>query len=108
MTSTEHAWAAGFFDGEGCVNQVKRANHRPTLQLALGQSGSDETLVRFQKAMGGLGKIYGPYQPSNPKHQTQWLYRAHGAEARECYKLLAPYLSSIKKSKYSVVEPICV
>lgn len=104
----ERAWAAGFFDGEGCFNIVKRkSGFRPTLQLAVSQSGSVEELERFQKAVGDVGKIYGPYQPSNPQHKVQWLYRAHGEEARQAYRALKPYLCSVKKAKYAAIEKQC-
>lgn len=108
MNTTEIAWAAGFFDGEGCVNIVKRKTaNRPTLQLAVGQSGNTEALDRFTKAVGG-GKVYGPYNPkTGTTHQISYKWRAHGQEARRIMQLLDPYLCSPKRIKYAKVEPIC-
>lgn len=104
----ELAWAAGFFDGEGCINLMKRKNgNKPTLQLAIGQSYSKETLERFYQAVGNIGKVYGPYKPKNPNHGIQWKYRAHGDEARKVVALLEPYLCTAKLDKYSQVEPQC-
>lgn len=60
--NTELAWAAGFFDGEGCSGIAWHKNeNRYRMRIMLSQSSSPETLQRFQRAVGGLGKISGPY-----------------------------------------------
>ena len=59
----ELAWAAGFFDGEGCTTN-RRAGRLPTcigLLICIGQSDI-RPLERFKKAVGGLGYIRGPMQ----------------------------------------------
>lgn len=63
LDTHELAWAAGFFDGEGSVCLRRRGNWRE-LRLQVPQSGNDATdiLERFQRAIGGLGKIGGPWQ----------------------------------------------
>lgn len=55
----EVAWAAGFFEGEGCVDQPKGTNY---VRLIVAQSSDDPEevppeLIRFQAAVGGRGQI---------------------------------------------------
>ena len=69
MSEIELAWAAGLFDGEGTISLVTHRKKRKTktyeykqVHVLVSQSGSPEVLERFQRAVGGLGKIYGPYE----------------------------------------------
>lgn len=52
------AWAAGFFDGEGstCSKRSTRCGEMTVPQK------DPECLYRFQKAVGGLGAVDGPYR----------------------------------------------
>lgn len=59
LNSHELAWAAGFYDGEGTTCKMK-LSYRPESQcirLSVPQKGTG-CLERFQKAVGGYGKIY--------------------------------------------------
>lgn len=56
-TETEKAWAAGFFDGEGCVNIRINPNRRwHTLTIILAQKDR-RPLARFQEIFGNQEKI---------------------------------------------------
>lgn len=62
----ELAWAAGFFDGEGSTYLVPHRKHadRYYVESAITQLAAGppcEELERFSAAVGGLGRIYGPY-----------------------------------------------
>ena len=73
----ELAWAAGFFDGEGCFSWTKDWGCVVIHQTVLAP------LERFQRAVGDIGKIYGPYvqrQQDGWKRKPQWAYRAHRRE----------------------------
>jgi len=65
LDRTELAWAAGFFDGEGST-MVHTNELRPgylRLEVVVPQVGHDglpAVLLRFQRAVGGLGRIGGP------------------------------------------------
>jgi hypothetical protein len=61
----ELSWAAGFFDGEGCFSLVRNFRY-PTVRIAQAER---EPLERFQAAVGGIGKVYGPYAP---RHKDTW------------------------------------
>lgn len=72
----ELAWAAGFFDGEGCFSYTAKAGFAT---VTIGQVDR-RVLDRFQEAIGGVGKIYGPYttrSPSRLSKKPQYQYRAH-------------------------------
>src|ERR1700687_802810 len=65
LDRAELAWAAGFFDGEGSTILHRDAS-RPgylRLEVCVPQAGHDavpSVLVRYQRAVGGLGRIVGP------------------------------------------------
>lgn len=65
LDRTELAWAAGFFDGEGST-MIHTDASRPgylRLEVAVPQVGHDglpAVLLRFHRAIGGLGRIGGP------------------------------------------------
>lgn len=64
----ELAWAAGFYDGEGStITQVESRDRRVTLQICVSQCDVGP-LERFQRALGGIGAIYGP----TPRPKPQW------------------------------------
>jgi hypothetical protein len=61
----ELAWAAGFFDGEGCFCYTKSGRY---VGVRVAQTAL-EPLERFRTALVNVGKIYGPYQQ---KHRDRW------------------------------------
>jgi hypothetical protein len=74
----ELAWAAGFFDGEGCFSYSERARYGVA---TIGQTDI-RALERFRGAVG-LGNIYGPYDyryPGRMSKRPWWNYRAHRRE----------------------------
>ncbi len=104
----ELAWAAGFFDGEGHVHFQMRRNGNPTdthrwrrIQIQVNQC-HPEVLERFQKAVGGIGVIGGPYGPysSGPNKRAHWKYGADGfAKSQAVIAMLWPFLGSVKKEQ---------
>jgi hypothetical protein len=74
----ELAWAAGFFDGEGCFSYTERARYGVA---TIGQTDI-RALERFRDAVG-VGKIYGPYDYrylGRMSKRPWWNYRAHRRE----------------------------
>ena len=69
------AWAAGFFDGEGCFS-LSKATMYPCVSIT---QHHPEVLVRFADAVG-VGKLYGPYQHGTTtlSRREFFLLRAHG------------------------------
>lgn len=101
MSDLELAWAAGFFDGEGCtcvarVYPSERSRGRPSvLRLTIGQK-EVTTLQRFQAAIGGLGSITGPY---SFKNGTPYRFTASSRDTEIILPRLWPYLSEPKKQQ---------
>lgn len=96
---TEIAWAAGFFDGEGCTTAYK--NHRFTPMASLSQAGPKPLalLERFRQALGGLGTITGPVL-RNPKHQPIYSWHVTGYEnCQAVIAILWKYLGPIKREQ---------
>jgi hypothetical protein len=84
-------WAAGFFDGEGNT----RCSKDGRLSLQIGQVEKDP-LLRFQEAVNGLGKIYGPGPPKMGIWQSQYTYSAYNKYAQQIIDILLPYLCEVK------------
>lgn len=93
--NTELAWAAGFFDGEGCTTQCRWS---PTIYVS---QNDREVLDRFQAAVG-LGKVRGPYRRSKSSYKPEsprYIFHTSGATTAEVLKLLWPFLSRVKKEQ---------
>lgn len=105
MNREELAWAAGFFDGEGC-SWVDRPNknqgyNRGHLRLKIQQVEKD-TLMRFQKALNGLGTVRGPYGPyKNSKSQPIHEWAADNFEhVQAAIAMMWTFLSPPKREQY--------
>src|SRR5262245_57487345 len=91
------AWAAGFFDGEGNTHLTKQGY----IVMKVGQTDdARECLLRFQAAVHGLGRIYGPYS-NNGKNQSRRPYHvwevAKFETAQAVVAMLWPWLSGPKR-----------
>lgn len=71
ISREELSWAAGFFDGEGCI-AIKQGrvnsdlSRSVSLVVRIAQNDfSCHCLKRFQAAVGGMGNIRGPYRGSD-------------------------------------------
>lgn len=99
---TELAWAAGFFDGEGNTYGRRRGTTNIVVSLSLAQIDR-RPLERFQQAVGGLGRIYGPMRRRLSTTDT-WVFRT--SSQRDCFAILHhlwPYLGAPKREQ---AEPI--
>lgn len=74
-TREELAWAAGLFEGEGCItfSLGKRAGHKhPQLRAELVLGINDRDIIeRFQNIVG-VGGLYGPYPNGTNYKTTTW------------------------------------
>ena len=96
-TDTELAWAAGFFDGEGCTTAVSRApsgGFRFQSQVCQVELA---VLERFKTAVG-VGRIYGPY--SRPNRQDHYRFQTASFEDTQAMiALLWKWLSEPKRQQ---------
>jgi hypothetical protein len=98
LNQSELAWAAGFFDGEGCTSAARG------IPIVAVTQAERATLERFQRAVGGIGKIFGPYLKPCAKsfttRQPQYHYRAvRFEESQALIAMLWKYLSPPKRNQ---------
>lgn len=99
----ELAWAAGFFDGEGCTTVTRcrpklRAIDQERPQIGLRSSIAQvekDVLDRFCVAVG-VGAVRGPYQSRNNR-QPHFQWNASNVDVVKMLDLLWPYLSNPKR-----------
>jgi hypothetical protein len=91
MRATEIAWAAGFFDGEGHI-YFHRGQSSSAVRLRVRQR-EPELLLRFQRAVGGYGRIY-------REKSGIYSFECEGWRAYEIVNALWPYLGSHKRTQY--------
>lgn len=74
----ECVWAAGFWDGEGCVSVCRRPGYtnNPRIVAEVVQVHT-EVLDRFTAAVG-FGVVHGPYEQKNPNAQPYYCWRVEG------------------------------
>lgn len=79
MNDLDLAWAAGLFEGEGCISMRREGRKRLSVTL----SSSDEDVVRRFYEVVGVGTVLGPYRPSNakPHYKDFWRWSADGPNA---------------------------
>lgn len=104
----ELAWAAGFFDGEGHsrwntnIDAVDGRRAYGTFAAIVAQV-EREPLDRFMAAVGGLGKVYGPYKhkpkSGSTKENAFYQYVVTGKKGIDAFMKIRPYLTSIKQTQ---------
>jgi hypothetical protein len=82
------AWAAGFFDGEGCFSFTDKAAYASVSIVQVER----RPLERFQDAIGGLGTIYGPYFKLYPGRMSKQPWHQYRAYRREHVQAIAALL----------------
>lgn len=90
----ELAWAAGFFDGEGCISLANRKT-KPSLRVSVCQMDR-RPLDRFHKALGGLGVVWEP-KPGMVSKACYW--KTTTDQAMAVLSLLWCYLSEPKREQ---------
>lgn len=103
-TEVERAWAAGFYDGEGCTSVCKRRRKDGTIYYSLKitiRQVDRQVLDKFAHIMG-FNNVSGPYVPpkNKGKQQPYHTYTASGRSARWVIDILWPYLGDAKRNQY--------
>lgn len=98
----ELAWAAGFFDGEGCVGIVRaheKFERLPFVTVSITQAHR-EVLDRFRAAVG-VGTVHGPYKPRKPGYLPRYSYRAgHLPQTQAICAMLWTWLGTLKREQF--------
>jgi hypothetical protein len=99
--SHELAWAAGFYDGEGCTQLMsvnpRRAKDYPTIRIIVTQADLP-ILERFRRAVGD-GNISGPITKNRPGRKPIYRLRKNGPAAVAILAKLWPWLSEPKREQ---------
>jgi LAGLIDADG endonuclease len=94
----ELAWAAGFFDGEGCSTMRRKPSGYCSPRLSLKQK--DRTLLeKFQRIIGGAGAIY-----FDKSSTGVWAWICGAASAEDVMWLLWPWLSKPKREQWFIIS----
>lgn len=90
------AWAAGFFDGEGCFSYIQRSR----FVIASVAQVDRETLDRFHEVVR-VGSVKGPYPPREGTYNKspQFRFQAYGENAVVIAETLWPFLGGAKRNK---------
>lgn len=91
------AWAAGFFDGEGCTT-LGRHRDKPVAFTIQVKQVDIRPLLRFQRAVGDVGRIYIEKRKDRADIHN---WRAQGRDAMTAMGLLWPWLSEPKQEQYN-------
>jgi hypothetical protein len=94
MLDTDIAYAAGFFDGEGCISISK--NGAVDIRVT---NTAKNVLVKLQNIFGG--SITDRTQKAN---KTQYAYSFYGENAIEFIKLIKPYLIDKAPQAEAILE----
>ena len=103
----ELACAAGFFNGEGCtcaayLYRRQDGSKYSYVQISISQSGENgrECLEQFDRAVGNLGKIYGPRPPARNQKKIRFQYEVNGeVKVQAVIAMLWAWLSTDKKTQ---------
>lgn len=105
MSEAEIAWAAGLFEGEGCItiSTGRGGYQQPRLKLNM----IDGEIVDRFHAVVGRGRTC-PERPRRPNHQPQtcW-YTGKRADVRYVLELLLPWLGERRSKRASEVLALC-
>ncbi|HEV8537096.1 MAG TPA: hypothetical protein VGR87_15435 [Candidatus Limnocylindria bacterium] len=103
-SNEELAWAGGFFDGEGSTYLLKHRTHVgylvPVIEVPQsGWEGAPEVLLRFQRALDGVGPLYGPYvSDSTEAPVSRWKCAARDDLQLVIHPLM-PFIGSVKREQ---------
>ena len=91
------AWAAGLFEGEGCIAAHKRGKRGSGIQLRLGMTDRD-AVQRFA-AVVGAGTIYKPRRKRPHEKQLHDWALYESAEVVRVLELLLPWFCERRRAK---------
>lgn len=97
MTTAEMAWAAGLFEGEGCIS-VGGQKRRSGGCLIIRMTDLD-SLERFMSIVS-VGRIRGPIAPTKANHKPSWEWRVGTwAEVERLLLEFKPWLGARRNAK---------
>jgi hypothetical protein len=98
------AWAAGIFEGEGCLNIPTRNPYGVRLMVKM---TDEDVIARWADIMGA--QMLGPYQPpaKHPTYKLQWEARiSRWKMVLEAIDLLYPWMCARRREKMDYARSI--
>lgn len=102
------AWAAGLFEGEGCVGVYSKPDgargprKAPVMKISMTDL---DVLEKFQRIVG-FGKIHGPTIRRQPNHKPVWSWSCGGTEKVQA--LLAAFWSYLCARRQAKAQEVIV
>lgn len=100
MKETDFAWAAGFWDGEGCVSLTYRqyGENTPKIpRIVVQVSQVDRRVLDRLRTILQYGSVLGPYNPKTKNSQPYYVWRVEGVpHLQKIRTMLFPYLGEVK------------
>lgn len=88
MNDVDAAWAAGFFDGEGCIRCERRKSNGA---FYMSITATQAVLEPLQKLIDMFGGDLQYQKREGKEHIISW--RAHGGTAESALRSMLPYLT---------------
>lgn len=103
----ETGWAAGLFEGEGCLNAYQRAGGKWQVQARLAMTDQD-VVRRFAEVMG-VGSLRGPIcsERDNHKPMYEWYVQSAPGVLR-VISLLLPMLGTRRRTRAIEVAQVAM
>ena len=99
ITETDVAWAAGFFEGEGCIKATKKGRFD-----AISLNNTDKDVIERFVDIVNYGNVNGPYKSGGRKHKPT--YKPHWAwvvgkksEVKRILEMFLPYLGKRRRQR---------
>lgn len=91
MSEVDIAWAAGLFEGEGCVFAKP---DKGRIRIITSLDSCDQEIVDRFASIVGVGKVFGPYEHKKGT-RPYWKWRTTGpTRVMEVFVQLKPYLGA--------------
>jgi hypothetical protein len=102
MTSEELAWAAGLFEGEGCVAAYHHSKNARAVRAWL--SSTDEDVIHRFHEIVGVGRLSGPYHQNGFDRQgLRWRWQvSRKPDVTEFLDGVYPYLGHRRREQIVV------
>ena len=116
ITKEGITWAAGLFEGEGCITTATRKNKPRKLDgeiyyatyLVAKISMCDKDVLEKLANTLGIGIVKGPYyHKRNKKAKPLYHWQAWNKEAYTVMDLLSPFLCSRRIAQYKIAKAKC-
>ncbi len=103
--SEQHiAWAAGLFEGEGCIYLTNNRSGQSYVHLTV-VSTDEDVLSRFHRTVG-VGNVY-TKRPREDHHKPSWQWRcARRDDVAHVKNLLLPHLGERRTGRWAELDSL--